>query len=104
MELAGFRVEFAQAGEPAGDAVRRVKPRLVLLDCRDVRISDERLLGPAMMVGAWVYLFGTSDGLRNLEVLASRHGADIVVLPDDAERLPELLRRAREHRREQFRG
>ena len=102
VELAGFRLDFAQNGESAGDAVRRVKPRLVMLDCRDERLGDERLLGPAMMMGAWVYLFGTRDGLRNLEVVASRHGAEMLVLPDHSDLLPELLRRAHKHRREHF--
>jgi DNA-binding NtrC family response regulator len=102
VELAGFRAEFAVDGEAAGDAVRRVKPRLVMLDARDPSVGDERLLGPALMIGAWVYLFGTGEALRNLEVAAARHGADLLRLPEDIDRLPELLRRARDHRREQF--
>ena len=71
------------------------------------RVTNKNLLmigAVTMMVGAWVYLFGTQESLRNREVLASRHGADMIVLPDDADRFAELLRRAREHRREQFRA
>ena len=102
VELAGFRVDFVKEDESTGDAVRRVRPRLVLLDARDERLRDERLLGPAMMVGAWVYLFGTRETLRNREILASRHGAEMVILPDDTDTLPELLRRAREGRRQHF--
>ena len=102
VELAGFRAEFAATGESAGDAVRRVRPRLVLLDARDPGLGDERLLGPALLLGAWVYLFGTAETLRNREVAAARHGAEMLRLPEDTEQLPELLRRARDRRREHF--
>ena len=101
LELSGFRVDFAQMDEAVGDALRRVKPRVVLLDCRDERARDDRLVGPAIMMGAWLFLFGTREGLRDLHVFASRHSAEMVVLPDDAARLPEMLARAKHSKREQ---
>lgn len=101
VELAGFRVDFAIPGEGGADAVRRVKPRIVLVDCQDERLRDEGLVGPAIMIGAWIFLYGTRDGLRDMSVIASRHGAEVIALPEDIERLAPLLARAKESKREQ---
>lgn len=93
IELVGFRAMFARDGEPAGEAVRRVKPRLVLLDAQDAQLREPGVLGPAMMTGAALAFFGRADALRDLTILASQTHALRVALPEDVARLGALLAR-----------
>ena len=91
LELVGFRAAFARAEETAADAFRRLKPRAVLLDAKDLELRDSHVLGPAMMTGARVLFFGTAESVRQVQALAAKANAVLLVLPEDLPRLPFLL-------------
>ena len=91
IEVAGMRAGFPMDGESPRDAVRRMRPSHVLIDCGDANASDESLIGPAMMTGARVFLFGDERGLRMSRHIALRFHMGIVVLPNDVDRLAAIL-------------
>lgn len=91
IEIAGVRAGFPMDGESPRDAVRRMRPSHVLIDCEDAHASDESLIGPAMMTGARVFLFGDERRMRLSKHIALRFHMGVVVLPNDVDRLAALL-------------
>lgn len=73
--------------------MRRVAPRTVLLDAREPALRDAAVLGPALMRGATCALFGTAEATRDLRVFAAQARVTLVVIPDDLDRLGELMSR-----------
>lgn len=90
-EIAGLKVAFPMAGEGSRDALRRLRPSHVLVDCDDTNASDESLIGPAMMMGARVFLFGSDRRIRMRRHLAVRFHTGLIVLPADVDRLAATL-------------
>ena len=90
-ELAGCRVAYVLEGESVPDAIRRVKPVAVLLDATHPIVSEPASLGPALMTGASVILFGAAARLRDLAALIATSRASTIVLPDGIGELPALL-------------
>ena len=91
IELAGVKPGFPLAGESPRDAVRRIRPSHVLIDCDDKNASDESLIGPAMMTGARVFLFGGDARIRMRRPLALRFHLGVIVLPNDVDRIAATL-------------
>lgn len=91
VELTGLPVAFLAYDETARDALRRLRPSCVLIDCDDTHASDESLIGPALMTGARIFLFGPDSRMRMRKHLAIRFHMGIIVLPGDAERLAAIL-------------
>lgn len=92
VELAGHQPHFRQPDEVPRAALRRVRPKLVIVDCDDDHACSEAFVGPALMTGAQLLLF---DSPRHAAVgvnVARRLGLDVVHLPDDHELLPQRLR------------
>ncbi len=92
LELLGYRASFPCEGESGADALRRVKPCVVLVDGGDEFLTDGGVLGPATMTGAQLVLFGTAARVRDLLVLAAKYSASPITLPDDAGELARILR------------
>lgn len=90
-ELSGFRVAYPDADESVPDAIRRAKPVVVLVDASHPIVRDPASLGPALMTGARVVFYGRADRLRDLRAAASAASASTIALPDEIDRLPELL-------------
>jgi DNA-binding NtrC family response regulator len=94
IETMGYAVKFARRPEEAEQTIRRVRPKVCLLDCDDPsRFSDE-LFGRATMRGISVVIFGTSAALGRVRALASEHAIDMLLVPPDAGVLDATLRRA----------
>jgi hypothetical protein len=92
VELAGHQPHFQESHERARDALRRVRPRLVVVDCNHDHACADAFVGPALMTGAQVLLFDSSrQGDRGVTV-ARRLGLDVVHLPEDQEVLVRRLR------------
>lgn len=91
VELIGHRIEFVRPGESAREALRRVRPAMLLLDCDDPNAADEALLGPAMMMGARIFLFGDTARTQLLQPVAIRYRLGVIVFPRDVEHLAEIL-------------
>lgn len=92
IEIAGFRVSYANEGESTPDAIRRVKPVAVLAEANAVA-ADPASLGPARMTGAAIVIYGAPARLRDLTVIAGSVQATLLAIPDDVEELPALLTR-----------
>lgn len=91
IEASGLPVGFPGENETPRDAVRRMRPSHVLIDCDDTNASDESLIGPALMTGARIFLFGTDGRLRMRKHLAIRFHLGVIILPNDVARLASVL-------------
>jgi len=91
IELAGGRPLFPGEAEPPRDALLRLRPAHVLVDCDDEDACGEAFLGPALMTGARVTIFGSPRARRDVRDLAERIGVQLLELPADAAELPALF-------------
>lgn len=83
VELAGHQPHFPESHEVAREALRRVRPRLVVVDCDHRDACAEAFVGPALMTGARLLLFDSKrHGDQGVSV-ARRLGLDVVHLPED---------------------
>lgn len=89
VELDGAEVTFPQEGETVRDALRRTRPRALLCDLERL---DEESVGPAMMLGVRVILFGPEAKRRELVAAAARLDVDCLVVPSGLERIVQRLR------------
>jgi len=96
IETLGFAVRFARPPEGAETAIRRVKPRICLLDCADPDSCNDELLGRATMRGISVVIFGTQEALNAVRTLASQHRIDMLLMPPEPELVQTVLGRALE--------
>ena len=90
VELVGHLPQFPRHDEPPRDALLRVRPRHVLVDCDHEACADE-FVGPALMTGARITLFRSFRATRDATALSARAGLTVLELPADHERLMELL-------------
>jgi hypothetical protein len=92
VEVAGDQPHFPELTEPAPGALRRVRPRVVLVDAGHEEACSDEFVEPALMSGARVLLI---DGKRHGERVATvgrRLGLEVIHLPDDNELLLGRLR------------
>ena len=90
-ELAGHAPHFVKQSEHARDALRRVRPRLVLIDCdHDESCSDE-FIGPATMMNARILLFRSSRTKRDVTELATRLELRVIEMPMHYDALSEVF-------------
>jgi DNA-binding NtrC family response regulator len=87
VELAGHTPHFPQAGESARAALRRVRPRIALVDCDHEDACTEAFIGPAVMTGARVLLFRSRRTRREVGDLADRLRVEVIEMPVDHEAL-----------------
>lgn len=90
-ELSGYVAAFPRVGELPRDAILRVRPRAVLVDCDHEEACSERFFGPALMTGARVAVFSSHRSRRTLEPIAAQYGVRTFSLPIDVPRLAALL-------------
>jgi DNA-binding NarL/FixJ family response regulator len=91
VELAGHIAHFARTGEPGRDALRRARPRLVLVDCDDAGHCADAFIGPALMTDARVILFRSRHSATDLRAITAAAELVVLTLPDDTERLVAIL-------------
>lgn len=91
VELAGCTPVFPRDGEGAREALRRVKPSVVLVDCDSDDACGESFFGPAMMVGASIAVFTSTRSRRALEPIADEYGVRVFDLPIDFASFKSLL-------------
>lgn len=94
IETLGYPVRFARPPEPTDATIRRVRPRVCLLDCDDPGACNDEVLGRATMRGISVVIFGTSIALERVRALALEHNIDMLLVPPDPVQLGETLARA----------
>ena len=91
IELAGHAPYFAQKDESARDALRRVRPRLVLIDCDHEESCSDEFIGPALMMQARVLLFRSRRTVREVAEFSRRLDVRVIELPMEFDELAAIL-------------
>jgi hypothetical protein len=91
IELAGHAPRFPYAAESARQALLRVRPRLVVIDCDHEDGCSEAFVGPALMTGSQVVLFRSRRTRRDVSDMADRLGLRMVEMPQEHGSLTSLL-------------
>jgi hypothetical protein len=91
IELAGLAPRFPQSAESPRNALLRVRPRLVLIDCDHEGACTEAFVGPALMTGSQVLLFRSRRTRRDVREMADRLGLRTVEMPREHQSLTSLL-------------
>lgn len=94
VETLGFEVQFARPPESADDSIRRLKPRVCLVDCTEPESCRSEFFGRATMRGVCVIIFGTPDTLERVRELARDNNLEILLMPPDVDALEAVLQRA----------
>lgn len=93
IEAANVAVVFARHDETPREALLRARPAVVAIDCEHDEACSEAFIGPVVMTGAAVAVFGPPRLSRDLLGASRRFSIAAFCLPDDEERLLELVRR-----------
>ena len=93
-ETAGLSPAFANASETPRDALRRLRPDIVLVDCEHDVACSEQFLGPVRMTGAAALVFGRGGDAERLRALADTHHVRVLTLPMDADEFVRTIREA----------
>ena|SRR5690349_1277950 len=91
VETLGYEVQFGRPPESADGALRRVKPRVCLVDCSDPASCRAEFFGRATMRGVCVVIFGTPAALERLRDLARVNNIETLLMPPDVDALEALL-------------
>lgn len=94
IETLGYSVRFARAPERAEETIRRVRPKVCLLDCEDPAGCTDELLGRATMRGVSVVIFGRTDALERVREVAAQHALEVLLMPAEADVVDATVRRA----------
>ena len=90
VELQGSEPRYLLGPESVDDALRRERPRTVVIDC-DYPDCSETLLQAIQRSGARPVLFSPYRMQAELEKVASRFGVTSFTLPTDSERFSRML-------------
>jgi DNA-binding NtrC family response regulator len=94
IETLGYTVKFARPPEMFEDSIRRVRPKVCLVDSTDPGMYDDGFLGRAAMRGISVIVFGPLGALERVRALALEHAIDTILVPPDIVTLAATLERA----------
>lgn len=94
VETLGYEIHFAHPPESAEDSVRRVRPRICLLDCDDPLSWRSEFFGRATMRGVSVIIYGTQEALDRVRAIASDYDLDTLLMPPTIGALELVLQRA----------
>jgi CheY-like chemotaxis protein len=94
VETLGYSVAFARARESGDESLRRVRPKVCLVDCADRSRYNDEFLGRTAMRGIAVVIFGSSEALSQIRALALVHDLDTILVPPDTAALADALERA----------
>ena len=91
IELDGYQPLFPADGEPPAEALARLRPRLVLVDCDAGAACTADFFGDAAAHATAVVLFSHARLQGEVEDVAARHGLRAFALPIDRAALARLL-------------
>jgi DNA-binding response OmpR family regulator len=97
-ELTGYEPEFPQPAERALEAITRLRPSLVLLDCDHDAACEDEAYARAEAAGSTVILFTAMQSRYEAEIMATQRGVTAFALPIHYQ---EFARRLEAARREQ---
>ena len=94
IETLGYAVKFARPPEDRDQTIRRVRPRVCLLDCDDPASCNDEVLGRARMRGISVVIFGRPEALERVRALAAEHHMETLLMPPQPAELDATLKHA----------
>lgn len=94
LEIHGYRAGFPDSEEHPREALRRLRPAIVLVDCEYEIACTEAFFGPATMTGARVVMFSASQSRDDVSVFAAQFGFDWFILPADLAGFAHVMRAA----------
>jgi DNA-binding NtrC family response regulator len=94
VETLGYNVHFARPPESADDWIRRLKPRICLVDSTDPASCSSEFLGRATMRGVSIVIYGTTEALDRVREVARAHNIDTLLMPPELDALEAALLRA----------
>jgi DNA-binding NtrC family response regulator len=94
IETLGHPVSFARPSESTDATIRRVRPRVCLLDCHDPTSWNDEVLGRAAMRRISVVIFGTRQALERVRALAVEHAIEMLLVPSEVSQLDAAIKRA----------
>lgn len=94
VETLGYVVAFARPPESPDDSLRRVKPRICLIDCSEPVACRGEFFGHARMRGISVVIYGTTAALDRVREVARAHDIEALLMPPDIDALEAALQRA----------
>lgn len=97
-ELAGYTPVFPKHAERALEAITRLRPPLVLLDCAHNEACEEEAYARAAEVGSTVILFSAMHTRHEAEAIAAVRGVASFALPIRFHELAAKLASVRETR------
>ncbi len=81
VEIEGYTPHFVRDGEDAREALRRVWPGVMLVDCDHPEACRAAFLGPAKMMGTRVVLFGRPGLAAVMRECAERFQLRTLAMP-----------------------
>jgi DNA-binding response OmpR family regulator len=90
VEIDGYAPRFARRGESPRDALRRLRPAVVLVDCGAAEGGGATVVGPARMLGVRVVAFAPAASADHARRCAEELGVAWLALPP----VPGALRHA----------
>lgn len=94
VETLGYDVRFRRTAESPEDTLRRLRPRICLVDSGDPPVTREDFLGHATMRGVCVVIFGTREALERLREVAARYRIATLLMPPTIDELEYVLQQA----------
>ena len=94
LETHGYKATFPDDEERPREALRRVRPGVVLVDCEHEVACTEAFFGPATMTGARVIMFSASQSREEVSKFAEQFGFDWFILPGDISGFAQVMRAA----------
>ena len=94
LETIGWQPLFAAPNEAPREALRRLRPTVVLADCGYDAAWVGTFLGPARMLGVPVVVLGAMRSTDAARQLAARHRLPSILLPVDPDALERCLTEA----------
>lgn len=91
VELSGCPIAFAASEESASQAFRRLRPACLVIDALDDEAFATEVLGPALMTGTRLVVFGTAASVAARAAIGREYHMDTLVMPKDVARLPQLI-------------
>jgi len=94
VETLGYTVHFVRAPSTADDAMRRLKPRICLVDCDDPDMCGDEVIGRAMMRRVAVVIFGARSAMERVREFAVRRGLQRLLMPATIRDIEAVVERA----------
>jgi hypothetical protein len=93
IELAGDQPRFPAAGELPADAIRRIRPPVIFLDCDHDAACEDLAYHAADAVSAQVVLFAHVGSRERLQKMATERDTHTLALPVASDELTALVDR-----------